>query len=94
MINIHFDQDTIRQGGSVYHVNMNIVHRVTRHAAPDPAVLVAVIKIEGYDKTHDFDVSMKNNDLLMCVVIKLDANGEVSIEKMSEQSFMSRKHMG
>lgn len=90
MITIKFDHGTIEAGGSVFHIHNNIRDRVTYKCS---MYGVVNITIDGYDVDHEFDVSLQGNLSLDCVVIKLDDDNKVSVEKMSEQSFMSRKHL-
>lgn len=90
MIKIKYDHGTIEAGGAIFHIHNNIRDRVTFDTDTGP---VAKINIKGYDKDHEFNVALQATKLLECVVIKLDDKGEVSIEQMSEQSFMSRKHL-
>lgn len=93
MIKIRYDHGTVEAGGSVFHLHNNIRDRVTYESAKDESGTAVEIKIKGYDKDHEFNVALQATLILECVVIKLDEKGEVSIEKMSEQSFMSRKHL-
>lgn len=90
MIKIKYDHGTVEAGGVVFHIHNNIRDRVTFDTGTGPVVN---INIKGYDKDHEFNVALQATTLLECVVIKLDEKGEVNIEQMSEQSFMSRKHL-
>lgn len=92
MIKIIYDAGVIEAGGSVFHINNNILDRV-RVSVPDNTIGVVNINITDYEKDHEFDVSTTNTLVVECVVIKLDAEGNVHVEQMSEQSFMSRKHL-
>ncbi len=94
MIRIIFDQGTLEAGGHILHVHKNIRDRVTpvdNHSGFELGVMA--VDVKGYDKDHEFDISLSSNLSLDCIVLKLDKTGEVSVERMSEQAFMSRKHM-
>ena len=93
MIKIKYDHGTVEAGGSVFRLHNNIRDRVTFENAQGYLGPVVEINIKGYDKEHEFNVALQATTLLEVVVIKLDEKGEVNIEQMSEQSFMSRKHL-
>ena len=94
MIKIKYDSALVHAGGTVMQIHNNIKDRVKYEVGPITAgEAVISINIEGFTKELNFDLRYTQSYAIDVVVIKLNDNGEVSVEQMSEVSFNSQKHM-
>lgn len=93
MIKITYDAGTVEAGGHVVRIDENIRERIAYQTQKNLLPPVVNVRIDGYDKDHEFDVSLQNGEELSCVVIKLDDGGGVVVTKMTEQNYLAQKHL-
>lgn len=90
MIKIIYDHKTVDNCGVVFRIFENAREKTSYKILP-PGVVE--ITIDDFSEDLEFDVSMATNDTLYFVSIDIDQSGKVVVKKISEQAYLSQKHI-